>query len=173
MNLRMAFLALCAIATTPAATISVTYTNSITATGDPTNPPLIGNGTGAVLPLGNMTWMDMAFPNLETGAITGIFTMTFANGSLFGNLAEQADLTAPPTAVPITQRITVLGGTGSLLWYNGVITSSGIVNLVADVPTAYSGGGTLNTTPEPGSFALLPFGLAGIYLIRRRVNSTG
>jgi hypothetical protein len=151
-----------------AATIDVTFSNSLTASGDPTNPPLIGNGAGSVLPIGNMIWRDMAFPNLATGAVTGTFTMTFANGTLFGNLAEQADLTAPPTAVPIAQTITVLGGTGSLLWYNGVITSTGIANLVAPVPSTFSGAGTLNTTPEPGSLALLPLGLIGIYSIRRQ-----
>ncbi len=68
-------LILCAVGTASAATISVTYTYNVSATGHPTNPPLIGNGTGLILPLGTMTWRDVAFPNLATGAVTGTFAM--------------------------------------------------------------------------------------------------
>ncbi len=176
MNLRTAvlknagcvFCMLCAVVTAPAATISVTYTYSVTATGDPTNPPLIGNGTGSILPLGIMTWRDMAFVNLATGAVTGTFTATFANGTLFGNLFEQADLSAPPTAVPITQTLEVTGGTGAFLWYNGRLTGGGIANLVSGGPSTNSGAGTLNTTPEPGSLVLLPIGLMCLVAYRWR-----
>lgn len=157
------FSMLCAVVTAPAATISVTYALTGTGSGDPTNPPLIGNATGSLLPLGNITWTDMGFPNLSTGALTGTFTMTFANGdTLAGNLHEQLDLSSPPAAVPFTQIIDVTGGTGTFLWYNGTLTGSGTANLVAGTFST-SGSGTLNTTPEPGSVALLAIGL--MYLI--------
>jgi len=162
---------LCAVVTAPAATISVTYTYNVTATGDPTNPPLIGNGTGSILPLGAMTWRDMAFVNLATGAVTGTFTATFANGSLFGNLFEQADLSAPPTAVPITQTLEVTGGTGAFLWYNGRLTGGGIANLVSGEPSTNTGAGTLNTTPEPESLVFLPIGLMCLVAYRKAVTT--
>jgi hypothetical protein len=161
------FFILCAAVVAPGATISVTYTYSVTATGDPINPPLIGNGTGSILPLGTITWTDMAFPNLATGAVTGTFTATFANGTLFGNLFEQADLSAPPTAVPFTQILEVTGGTGAFLWYNGRLTGSGTSNFVTGIG-ANSGSGTLNTTPEPASLALLPIGLLCLVAYRWR-----
>lgn len=168
------FFILCAAATASASTISATYTYNVTATGDPTNPPLIGNGTGSILPLGAITWEDMAFVNLATGAVTGTFTATFANGTLFGNLFEQADLSAPPTAVPITQTLEVTGGTGAFLWYNGRLTGGGIANLVSGGPSTNSGAGVLNTTPEPGSFVLLPIGLLCLVAYRwrrQRINT--
>jgi hypothetical protein len=167
-NAGRVFFTLCAVVTAPAATISVTYTYTVTATGDPTNPPLIGNGTGSISPLGTMTWKDMAFVNLATGSVTGTFTATFANGTLFGNLFEQVDLSAPPTAVPLSQNLEVTGGTGAFVWYNGVLKGGGIVNLVTGAPSTNSGTGTLNTAPEPGSLILLPIGLLCLVAYRRR-----
>jgi hypothetical protein len=121
--------ALCAVITAQAATISVSYALSGTASGDPTNPPLMGNATGSLLPLGSITWRDLLFPDLTTGAGSGTFTMTFANGdTLFGNLCEQLDLSSPPNA-PFTQIIDVTGGTGAFLWYNGTLTGGGTGNL--------------------------------------------
>lgn len=164
-------LLLCGLVAAPAATISVTYTYTVTASGDPTNPPLLGNGSGAILPLGNMTWSDIAFPNLATGAVTGTFNATFANGTLFGNLFEQADLSAPLNAVPITQTLDVTGGTGAFLGYAGTLTGGGVANLLAFEPSTNTGTGVLNTTPEPGSIALLAIGalsLAACKRFRRR-----
>lgn len=153
------FFLLCTVITAQAATISATYTYSVTATGDPTTGPLMGNGSGSIMPLGAMTWRDVANVNLATGSVTGTFTATFANGTLFGDLLEQADLSAPPTAVPIAQTLLVTGGTGAFLWYNGRLTGGGIANLVSGEPSTNTGAGTLNTTPEPGAMALLPIGL--------------
>ncbi len=148
---------LCALVSAPAATLSVTYTYNVTASGDATNPPLMGSGTGSILPFGNMTWSDRAYPDLSTGAVTGTFTATFANGTLVGNLFEQADLSSPPEAVLFTQRLEVTGGTGAYLWYNGQLTGSGTSNFLTNLGTN-SGSGTLNTAPEPGSLVLLPVG---------------
>jgi hypothetical protein len=166
------FFILCAVVTAPAATISVTYAYNVTATGDPTNPPLIGNGTGSVVPLGTITWRDIAFPNLATGAVTGTFTATFADGTLFGNLFEQADLSAPPTAVPFAQTLEVTGGTGAFLWYNGRLTGSGTSNFVTNIGFN-SGSGTLDTRPEPISVALLPIGLMCLIAYRRWRQRSG
>jgi hypothetical protein len=163
------FFTLCAVVTASAATIDVTYALTVTASGDPTNPPLIGNGTGSVVPLGSVTWMDMGFPNLATGALTGTFTMTFADGTLFGNLLEQLDLSAPPNAIPVTQTIDVTGGTGAFLWYNGRLTGAGTLNMVTPGPFSPSGSGTLNTTPEPEATALLPIGLLCLVVYRKAV----
>ena len=58
-------------------------------------PPLLGSATGTLLPLGNITWSDMVFPNLATGVGDGTFKMTFTDGdTLFGTLREQGDF--PP-----------------------------------------------------------------------------
>lgn len=158
---------LCAVVTAPAATISATYTYSVTASGDPTSGPLMGNGSGSITPLGAMTWRDVANVNLATGAVTGTFTATFANGTIFGDLLEQADLSAPPTAVPIAQTLVVTGGTGAFLWYNGRLTGGGVANLVSGAPSTNTGAGTLNTTPEPAAIALLPIGLLCLVAYRK------
>jgi hypothetical protein len=110
--------------------------------------------------------MDMGFPNLATGVLTGTFTMTFANGTLFGNLFEQGDFSAPPTAVPVTQTLEVTGGTGAFLWYNGTLTGGGTLNFTTGALSP-SGSGTLNTTPEPGAIALLPIGLLCLVAYRK------
>lgn len=157
-----------AVGTCRAETINATYTYSVTATGDPTSGPLTGNGSGSINPLGAMTWRDVANVNLATGAVTGTFTATFSNGTLFGNLLEQADLSAPPTAVPIAQTLVVTGGTGAFLWYNGQLTGGGVANLVSGAPSTNTGAGTLNTTPEPASLLLAAPALAGLWLMRRK-----
>ncbi|MFL6417416.1 MAG: hypothetical protein ACJ74Y_17310 [Bryobacteraceae bacterium] len=161
------FFILCAVVAAPAATITVTYELTVTGSGDPTNPPLIGNGTGSISPLGNLIWRDMGFPNFATGLLTGTFTATFANGTLFGNLFEQADLSAPPNATPAVQTLEVTGGTGAFLWYNGTLTGTAIANFVDPVPFTPSGSGTLNTTPEPAAIALLPMGLLCLVAYRK------
>ena len=158
----------CAGLSAQAATISVTYSINAIGSGDPTNPPLFGNGTGSLVPLGTMTWMDMSFPNVATGANVGTFTMTFASGdTLVGILHEQLDLSSPPTAVALTQTLDVTGGTGAFLWYNGTLTGNGTANIIAG-PFSVSGSGTLNTTPEPGSVALLSIGLLCLVAYRKR-----
>jgi hypothetical protein len=78
-------LSFCAATTTHADIINVTYALSGSGIGDPLNPPLLGSATGSLLPLGNVTWSDIVFPNLATGAGDGTFTMTFMDGdTLFG-----------------------------------------------------------------------------------------
>ena len=165
------FLFLSAVVTAPAAAINVTYQYSGFGTGDPTNPPLIFNGSGSVVPLGSMTWMDMGFPNLATGTVTGTFAMMFSNGTLGGNFDEQVDLSSPPDAVQLTQVIHVTGGTGAFLWYNGTLTGSASGSLITGA-FSYSGVGTLNTTPEPASIALLPIGAMLFLTYRHWLQST-
>jgi hypothetical protein len=147
----------------------VTYTVNGTGTGDPANPPLIGSGTGLLTPpdlLGNMTWADVGFPDLTTGALQGTFRMTFADGdTLVGILQEQVNFAAAPNP-DFTQILTVTGGTGALREYNGTLTGSGLLHL-ADGTFSVSGAGTLNTTPEPGSVALLLTGLLLLALPKR------
>jgi hypothetical protein len=160
------FLLLCAVITAPAATINATYEFSGTGLGDPTNPPVVGNGTGALMPLGNMTWVGLNFPDVTTGANHGTFTMTFSDGdTLVGTLREQLNLAAAPNA-DFTQVLTVTGGTGALQGYNGILTGGGFLNL-ANSTFSTSGAGTLNSAPEPGSLALLPAGLFCFFAYRR------
>jgi hypothetical protein len=160
------FLILCAVVTAPAATINANYEFNGTGSGDPTHPPVIGNGTGTLTPLGNMTWVGMNFPDVTTGANRGMFTMTFSNGdTLVGTLQEQLDLAAAPNA-DFTQVLTVTGGTGALQSYNGTLTGGGFLNL-ANSTFSTSGAGTLNTAPEPDSLALLPAGLLCFFAYRR------
>ena len=160
-------LSFCAAITAQAATINVTYAYSGTASGDPMNPPLIGNGTGSVNPLGSMTWMDIiTSPNLATGEADGTFTMTFSTGDmLVGTLHEQLDLSSAPI-VPFTQILTVTSGTGAYRWYHGTLTGEGTVNLAGFTFSA-SGTGTLNTVPEPESVVLLGTGLACLLAYRK------
>src|SRR3954469_7295788 len=160
------FFILCAAVTAPAATISSTYAYTAGVTGNLANPPLIGTGSGSIVPLGSMAWSDRAFPNLATGVSTGTFTMTFNNGTLFGDFRGQTDITTPPTATLLTQVLNVTGGTGAFVWYNGTLTGSGVLNRVTS-QESLSGAGTLNTTPEPAAIALLPIGLLCLVAYRR------
>jgi hypothetical protein len=160
-------LSFCAATTAQADLINVTYSLTGSGGGDPLNPPLIGNATGSLSPLGNVTWSDMVFPDLTLGTGDGTFKMTFADGdTLFGTLHYVPDFSQFPI-VPITQLLTVTGGTGAFLWYHGTLTGVELSNQNDGTFTS-SGSGTLDTseTPEPQSIALLGTGLA--YLLAHR-----
>jgi hypothetical protein len=160
-------LSFCAATTAPAETINVTYSLNGSAIGDPLNPPFLGSATGSLLPLGNLTWSDVVFPNLTTGAGDGTFKMTFIDGdTLFGTLHEQGDFSTFPI-VPFTQLLTVTGGTGALLLYHGTLTGLEISNQTNGTFTS-SGGGTLDTVPEPESLVLLGTGLVSLLAYRKR-----
>jgi hypothetical protein len=160
-------LSFCAATTAPAETINVTYALSGSGGGDPMNPPLIGNATGSLLPLGSVIWSDMIFPNLATGAGDGTFVMTFTDGdTLFGTAHYQGDFSQFPI-VPFTQLLTVTGGTGALLLYHGTLTGIELSNQNDGTFTS-SGGGALETTPEPAPVALLGTGLASLLAYRKR-----
>jgi len=160
-------LSFCAAVTAQATTIDVAYALSGSGTGDPLNPPLIGSATGSLLPLGNIIWSDMVFPNLATGAGDGTFKMTFTDGdTLFGSLHYRGDFSSPPI-VPFTQLLTVTGGTGALLLYHGTLIGIEISNQSDGMFTS-SGGGTLDTTPEPESVVLFGTGLLCLLAYRKR-----
>lgn len=152
-----------------ASVISVTYSLSGSGGGDPLNPPLIGNATGSLSPLGSVVWLDMIFPNLATKASDGTFKMTFTDGdTLFGTTHYQGDFSTFPI-VPFTQLLTVTGGTGAFLLYHGTLTGLEISNQLNGSFTS-SGGGTLETAaaPEPESLVLLGTGLASMLAYRKR-----
>jgi hypothetical protein len=160
-------LSFCAPVAVHANTVNVTYSLNGSGSGDPLNPPLIGNATGSLSPLGSVIWSDMIFPNLATGAGDGTFKMTFTDGdTLFGTLHYQGDFSTFPI-VPFTQLLTVMGGTGALLNYSGILTGLEISNQ-GDGTFTSSGGGSLQVTPEPGSLVLLSTGLASLFAYRMR-----
>ena len=160
-------LSFCAAMTAHATTINVTYSLSGSAGGDPLNPPLIGNATGSLLPLGSVIWSDMIFPDLATKAGDGTFKMTFTDGdTLFGTLHTQGDFSTFPI-VPFTQLLTVTGGTGAFLLYHGRLTGLEISNQTNGTFTS-SGAGTLDTVPEPESLILFGTGLASLLAYRKR-----
>ena len=160
-------LSFCSAVTARAATINVTYALNGTVSGDPLNPPLVGNAIGSIVPLGSLTLNGLTFVNLATGESTGTFTMTFINGdTLAGELHEILDLSSPPI-VPVTQTLTIRGGTGAFLWYHGTLTGSGTGNF-ANGTFSTSGAGTLETVPEPESVVLLGIGLASLLACRKR-----
>jgi hypothetical protein len=154
-------------ATADADLINVTYSLTGSGGGDPLNPPLIGNATGSLLPLGSVTWSDMVFPDLAAGTGTGTFNMTFNDGdTLFGTLLYVPDFSQFPI-VPITQDLAVTGGTGALLYYHGTLTGVELSSQLDGTFTS-SGAGTLDTVPEPGSVVLLATGLASLIAYRKR-----
>src|SRR5882757_1224152 len=160
-------LSFCAAITAQAEIINVTYALTGSGGGDPFNPPLIGNATGSLLPLGSVIWSDQVFPNLATGVGDGTFTMTFTDGdTLFGTLHYVGDFSTFPI-VPFTQLLTVTGGTGALLLYHGTLTGLEISNQTNGTFTS-SGDGTLETTPEPESVVLFGTGLACLLAYRTR-----
>ena len=165
-------LSICAAPTVSAETINVTYSLTGSGTGDPLNPPLIGSATGSLFPLGSVTWCDQIFPNLATGAGDGTFTMTFTDGdTLFGTAHYQGDFSFFPI-VPFTQLLTVTGGTGALLEYHGTLIGLELSNQL-DGSFTSSGGGTLETTPEPESIVLIGTGLASFLAYRKRALPIG
>lgn len=160
-------LSFCAAISAHAATINVTYALTGSGGGDPLNPPLLGNATGSLTPLGSVTWNDMIFPDLSTGSGDGTFKMTFTDGdTLFGTLHVQGDFSTFPI-VPFTQLLTVTGGTGALLDYHGTLTGLELSNQLNGTFTS-SGAGMLDTVPEPDSIALLGTGLASLLAYRKR-----
>jgi hypothetical protein len=160
-------LSFCAAITVQAATINVMYALTGSGGGDPLNPPLIGNATGSLLPLGSVIWSDQIFPNLATKAGDGTFKMTFTDGdTLFGTLHYQGDFSTFPI-VPFTQLLTVTGGTGALLLYHGTLTGLELSNQLNGTFTS-SGAGTLDTVPEPESLVLLGTGLTSLLAYRKR-----
>jgi hypothetical protein len=104
-------------------------------------------------------------------AFNGMFTMTFANGTLVGNLGEPIDFSGGLTAIIINQTMNVTGGTGAFPWYNGIITHSGTIDATTSAVALLSGSGRLNTTPEPGWLAVLPLGITALYFIKRSIRS--
>ena len=164
-----ALFSLMLVALSSAATIDVTMSKTqLPPTQDPVTGAGLGSGSGTLAPLGVMSWSDRGFLDSTGTAFNGTFTMTFANGTLFGNLGETIDPSGAPTAILINQRMNVTGGTGAFLWYNGLITASGTINATASTGALFSGTGTLNTTPEPASFLLAAPALAGLWLMRRK-----
>ena len=168
-------LSFCAAITAQAAIIDVTYSLTGSGGGDPLNPPLIGNATGSLSPLGSVVWLDMIFPDLATGAGDGMFKMTFTDGdTLFGTTHYQGDFSTFPI-VPFTQLLTVTGGTGAFVLYHGGggggggerLQDSEISNQLDGTFTS-SGGGKLDTAPEPESLVLLGTGLASLLAYRKR-----
>jgi PEP-CTERM motif len=153
--------------TAEAETIDVTYALSGSGGGDPLNPPLLGNATGSLSPLGNIVWSDMIFPDFSTGSGDGTFKMTFTDGdTLFGTLHVQGDFSSFPI-VPFTQLLTVTGGTGALLLYHGTLNGIELSNQL-DGSFTSSGGGMLETAPEPESLVLFGTGLASLLAYRKR-----
>ena len=160
-------LSLCGAITTHAGIINVMYSLSGSGGGDPLNPPLIGNATGTLSPLGSVTWSDQVFPDLAAGTGTGTFTMTFMDGDmLFGTLLYVPDFSQFPIA-PIAQFLTVTGGTGALHDYHGTLTGVELSDQTNGTFTS-SGSGTLDTVPEPESLVLLGTGLASLLAFRKR-----
>jgi hypothetical protein len=160
-------LSFCAAPTAQANIIDVTYSLSGSGGGDPLNPPLLGNATGTLTPLGSVIWSDMIFPDLATGSGDGTFKMTLTDGdTLFGTLHVQGDFSSLPI-VPFTQLLTVTGGTGEFLLYHGTLTGLEISNQL-DGSFTSSGVGTLETTPEPESIVLFGTGLASLLAYRKR-----
>jgi len=160
-------LSFCAAISAHAATINVTYTLTGSGEGDPLNPPLLGNATGSLTPLGSVTWNDMIFPDLSTGSGDGTFKMTFTDGdTLFGTLHVQGDFSTFPI-VPFTQLLTVTGGTGALLLYHGTLTGLELSNQNNGTFTS-SGVGTLETTPEPEPVVLFGTGLLCLLVYQKR-----
>ena len=159
----------CAAPILHASTVNVTYSLTGSGSGDPLNPPLLGSATGSLSPLGNITWNDVIFPNLATGAGDGTFTMTFTDGdTLFGTAHYQGDFSNYPI-VPFTQLLTVTGGTGEFLLYSGTLTGVEISNQLDGSFTSSGSGALVTPAPEPGSLVLLGTGLASLLAFGKRV----
>jgi hypothetical protein len=64
-------LSFCGANSAHAGIISVSYSLTGSGGGDPLNPPLFGNATGTLSPLGSVTWSDPFSPILPQESVLG------------------------------------------------------------------------------------------------------
>jgi hypothetical protein len=97
--------------------------------------------------LGNFTFIELATVNTATGAGSGTFEFTAANGdTVYGTIVGQARLTAP-NVLTILEAATIEGGTGRFEGATGSFDVTRVKNL-ATGETACTFEGSIST---PGS----------------------
>jgi hypothetical protein len=102
---------------------------------------------GNATQLGNFTFLQLVTVNTATGAGTGTFQFTAANGdTVYGTIVGQARLTAP-NVLTILEAATIEGGTGRFEGATGSFDVTRVKNL-ATGETACTFEGSIST---PGS----------------------
>lgn len=106
------------------------------------------------------------FP-VPTRTFDGVWTWTFARGTLFGTTFSDVTPTATPGILAIEGVYTITGGTGYFGGATGTITERGTLDRSA-LPIAVAVGDFtgLVDVPEPAAAGVL--GLGGLALLRRR-----
>jgi hypothetical protein len=110
-----------------------------------------------------VSYSDESILDLNTGFLSGDFTMMFADGAtLTGSVFEDdsAVLQSASQTGPFTQTLTITGGTNEFAGATGEVSG---VGFIGPVGFSVQGNGTLNvaTAPEPSS-ATLAFGALAI-----------
>ena len=157
----------------PASAVDVSFSGSATATAS-VGPnvacaplPLRGlaNGTGTSS-FGNFTYSHTACTTGATGPVTGTYIIDFGVDQFSGLFSGTSSATATPGLFDLVFSYTVTGGTGRFLGGTGAFSQVG----TADVRNAPPSRLTLNfsAVPEPGTWAMMLLGFAGIGVAMRR-----
>ena len=115
--------------------------------------------------------------NMATGVGQGTNVFTAGNGDqLFGSFNVQIISTAAPGVVDLIGQTTFTGGTGYFFGASGIadFTGTGVFTSATAANATFNYNGQVAVVPEPGAWALMAMGLAGLgALMRRRPGPSG
>jgi hypothetical protein len=112
--------------------------------------------------------------NLPDIVLTDVtYTITFADGTLFGSGSGSGTATGPDTATTMLT-LTIAGGTGSFVGDIGEATTMETDTFTGPTTLSITDGsysGTLSQSPEPTTSAMLVLGLGLVGVMARRRSS--
>ena len=173
------FVIVWAVTPVHASTISGTYSGNsvLTPTGTTGVFTQSFSGTGNDTTYGSFDLVDQStldLSNLPSTVVTDVnYTITFADGTLFGSGSGSGTATGPDTATTMLT-LTIAGGTGSFVGDIGEATTMETDTFTGPTTLSITDGsysGTLSQSPEPTTSAMLVLGLGLVGVMARRRSS--